>query len=148
MASRRDSGLEIVPGLTIPAEELSFTAVRSGGPGGQNVNKVATKVLLSIDLAASPSFSEAQRARLLDRLGPRLTKTGLLRVQASQHREQSRNLEVARERLAALLAAALARPRVRRPTRPTRASERRRLDAKRRRSETKRGRGQRPGDES
>lgn len=145
MARRRDPALEILPGLSLPPEELSFTAARSGGPGGQNVNKVASKVLLSFDVSASPSLSEAQRARILERLAPRITKDGLLRVQASNHREQARNLEDARERLRALLAAALERPRSRRPTRPTRGSRERRLGAKRRRSEVKRQRGQRPG---
>ena len=145
MARRRDTALEILPGLSLPPEELSFTAARSGGPGGQNVNKVASKVLLSFDVGASPSLSEAQRARILDRLAPRITRDGLLRVHASNHREQARNLEDARERLRALLAAALERPRSRRPTRPTRGSRERRLGAKRRRSEVKRQRGQQPG---
>lgn len=147
MARQRDRGLEVAPGLTIPADELSFAAARSGGPGGQNVNKVASKVLLSFDIAHSPCLSEAQRSRLLERLAARITKDGLLRVQASSHREQARNLEEARDRLGSLLAAALERPRARRATRPTRASKERRLGAKRRRSETKRGRREGPGSE-
>ena len=148
MGRGRDEGLEVAPGLRVPAEELRFTAARAGGPGGQNVNKVASKVQLAFDVAKSPSLSEAQRARLLEALAPRLTKEGVLRVQASQHREQGRNLEDARRRLAALLSAALERPRTRRATRPTRASNRRRLDAKRRRSETKRERGGGRGDDA
>lgn len=148
MGSGREEGLEIAPGLCLPPDELTFTATRSGGPGGQNVNKVASRIQLAFDVASSPSLSEAQRARLLERLAPRLTKEGVLRVDASQHREQSRNLEEARQRLRALLRAALERPRKRRPTRPTRASKERRLDAKRRRSQTKQERGRRPAGDS
>jgi len=148
MASHRDRPLEVTPRLHLPADELAFTAVRAGGPGGQNVNKVASKVQLTFDVASSPSLSDFQRARLLERLGHRLTRSGLLRVQASGHREQARNLEEARHRLAGLLAAALEVPRARRATRPTRASRERRLQEKRRRGETKRARGRRPQGDS
>lgn len=129
----------------IPPEELTVSFARSGGPGGQNVNKVATKVILRFDLEGSTSVGEARRARLRGKLAPRLTTGGVLVLHASRYRERGRNLEDARERLCALLSEALQVQRVRRPTRPTRASKIRRVDAKRRKGARKRER--RSGDE-
>ncbi len=127
--------------LVLPPEELSVAFARSGGPGGQNVNKVATKVVLRFSIEASASLGETRRARLLGRLASRLTGSGELLVQASRYRERGRNLADARERLAAILREALQVQRPRRATRPTAGSKRRRLEAKRRRGELKRRRG-------
>jgi len=138
--------LELRTGLVIPAGELHVEAVRSGGPGGQNVNKVASKVVLRFAPLASRAFDAVQRARLAERLTGRLSAAGEVVVHASSHRERLRNLEDARARLAQLLLAALARPRRRVATKPTRGSQRRRLEGKRRRSDVKRGRGGRDGD--
>jgi ribosome-associated protein len=133
--------LEIRPGLVLPADELHVEAVRSGGPGGQNVNKVASKIVLRFSPGGSRALDDNQKQRIATRLAARLTAAGEVVVHASRHREQRRNLEDARGRLAELLAAALARPRRRVATKPTQGSKRRRLDSKRRRSDTKRGRG-------
>jgi ribosome-associated protein len=126
--------------LVIPPDELHASFARSGGPGGQNVNKVESKVVLRYDVRSSRVLGDARRERILDRLGSRLTGAGEIVIQASRHRERERNLEDARERLAALLADALRERAVRRPTRPTGGSRRRRLEAKKRRGEVKRGR--------
>jgi ribosome-associated protein len=123
--------------LVLPAEELTVSFARSGGPGGQNVNKVASKAVLRFNLRTSKALGEIRRTRLLERLGPRLTQQGEIVVHASRFREQSRNLEDARERLAELLRGALAVPKARKPTRPTRGSQRRRLESKRRKSQRK-----------
>jgi ribosome-associated protein len=130
-------GLEIRPGLVLPWSEVVVEPLRGGGPGGQNVNKVSTGVLLRFDVASSPTLSASDKARIADRLASRLTKDGVLLLKALEHREHSRNLAAAHERLAALLAAALERPAVRHRTRPTRSSRRRRLEAKRRTGDRK-----------
>ena len=140
MGAQGGAGLAVLPGLVIPEGELQVEAAHSGGPGGQNVNKVATKVVLRFDLLGSRTLSEVQRARLRERLGPRLTRSGEIVLHASRFRERPRNLEDARQRLAELLREALRTPRRRRATRPTRSSVRRRLEHKRRRGETKRRR--------
>jgi ribosome-associated protein len=126
--------------LCIPAGELEVDAVRSGGPGGQNVNKVASQIQLRFSVRTSRSLSDAERALLERRLAHRLTKAGELLVRSSRYRERSRNLADARARLADLLGAALAPRRVRRPTKPTRGAKESRLRAKRRRAEHKRAR--------
>ena len=136
----RGADLRIGPGLEIPAEELGFETTRSGGPGGQNVNKLETRVTLRFDVRGSRSLTEEQRANLLERLAGRINRAGELVVHASRFRSQARNLEDARERTAALIRAALAPRRRRRRTRPTRASKERRLADKRRRGERKRDR--------
>jgi ribosome-associated protein len=135
--------LEITPTLQIPDAELTESFVRSSGPGGQNVNKVASAVELRFDVANSPSLPEALRARVLARRDRRLTADGVLVIQASRLRDQARNREDARERLAEILRAALHVPKKRVATRPTRASKERRLDAKRVRSTNKQQRSTR-----
>jgi len=141
-------GEDLVAGeLRIPAGELEVEAVRSGGPGGQNVNKVASQVLLRFSVTGSQSLSEAQRALVVRHLGHRLTGDGDLLLRSSRFRERKRNLEDARERLARLLEAALRPRKARRSTKPTRGSRERRLKGKRRRGELKRDRRERPGPE-
>ena len=132
--------LEISPTLAIPDDELVERFVRSSGPGGQNVNKVATAVELRFDIAQSPSLPEPVRARLLARRDRRLTDEGVLVINAQRFRTQERNREDAKERLAAFVAAGLVAPKPRIATRPSRASKERRLGAKRERGTIKRGR--------
>ena len=136
------TALEITPTLSIPDNELVERFVRASGAGGQNVNKVATAVELRFDIAASPSLPEPLRARLLARRDRRVTDEGVLVIDAQRFRTQDRNRQDARERLAALIAAALVVPKKRIATKPSRAAKARRLDAKRGRSEVKRGRSQ------
>ena len=120
--------------LAIPLREIELRASRSSGPGGQHANVTASRVEAVFDVAGSPSLSEAQRRRVMARVGPRITAV------AQDARSQARNRELALERLRARLAAALAVQRPRRATRPTRAARARRLEAKRRRGQTKRER--------
>ena len=129
--------MEIAPGITLDESELLFEFVRASGPGGQNVNKVATAVQLRFDVAGSPSLPDAVRERLLVLAKNRITKDGVLVIRASRHRTQERNREDAVERLAGLIKEAATVPRKRRPTAPTAASREKRLDEKRRRSATK-----------
>ncbi|KRA42728.1 alternative ribosome rescue aminoacyl-tRNA hydrolase ArfB [Pseudoxanthomonas sp. Root630] len=136
------TALEITPTLSIPDDELVERFVRASGAGGQNVNKVATAVELRFDVAASPSLPDALRERLLAKRDRRLTDEGVLVIDAQRFRTQDRNRQDARERLAALIAAALVVPKKRIATKPSRAAKARRLDAKRERSQVKRGRSQ------
>jgi ribosome-associated protein len=131
-------GIRITPEVAIPVAELEFRASRASGPGGQGVNTTDSRVELRFDLASSPSLTPEAKERALRRLGPRLDSHGVLRVVAQAQRSQLANRRAAMERFAELLAAALATPRARRPTRPTRASTARRVESKRRRSATKR----------
>lgn len=132
------AGLVVGPTLTIPAAELAWRFSRSSGPGGQGVNTTDSRVELSWNVRASAVLTDTQRSRLLARLGGRLVD-GVVTVTASEHRSQLRNRDAARARLTALVADALRPPaRRRRPTRPTRGSQQRRLDAKRRRGDVKR----------
>ncbi|WP_018220777.1 MULTISPECIES: alternative ribosome rescue aminoacyl-tRNA hydrolase ArfB [Salinispora] len=135
-----DSGLRVHDRWVVPEAELRERFSRSSGPGGQGVNTTDSRVELSFDLAASPGLPEPLRARALDRLAGRLVN-GVLTVTASEHRAQLANREAARERMAALLRAAIAPPpKRRRPTRPSRAAKERRLAEKKRRSQRKRDR--------
>ncbi len=129
--------LPVTERLIIPGRELRVSFARSGGPGGQNVNKVETKVELRWRPAESSALSEEDREWLLERLARRLTADGDLIVSSSRTRDQIRNREDARRRLAAIVAQALERPKQRRPTRPTREARLRRLEEKRRRSQLK-----------
>ncbi|MEX5721400.1 alternative ribosome rescue aminoacyl-tRNA hydrolase ArfB [Geodermatophilus maliterrae] len=133
--------LPVTGSLVVPATALAWRFSRSSGPGGQGVNTADSRVELSVPPLALPGLTDAQRARLAERLGSRLVD-GVLTVAASEHRQQLRNRQAARERLAAVLRAALAPPApARRRTKPTRGSQERRIAAKKRRGELKRRRG-------
>ena len=133
--------VEINEQFTIPDDELSFEFSRSSGPGGQNVNKVSTKVTLLFDVAGSPSLTDGQRSRIMSRLGTRITKSGLLRVTSQRHRSQRSNREAAVEKFSELVREALRRRRPRRRTQVPRAAMERRIQKKKRRGELKRRRG-------
>lgn len=135
--------IEIDGGLSIPESELSFSASRAGGPGGQHVNKVSTAVILRFDVDGSESLDDTQRRRLRARLATRITKDGILVMRCRRHRSQAANRAELVERFAKVVADALRPRRVRRKTKPTRQSKERRLAAKRRRAEIKRGRSER-----
>ena len=126
--------LHIRSGLALPLSEIDLRTSRSSGPGGQHANVTASRVEASFDVAASPTLSDEQRARICSRLGPRVTAS------AQDTRSQHRNRELALERLASRLAHALEVRRGRTKTRPTRASQQRRVDTKKRRGEVKRAR--------
>jgi ribosome-associated protein len=126
--------LRIDERLSLPLGEIELRTSRSSGPGGQHANVTASRVEAVFDVEASPTLEDAQRARLLERLGPVITAV------AQDARGQARNRELALERLAGKIAGGLRVQRKRRPTRPSRASRRRRLEQKRRTGERKRGR--------
>lgn len=130
-------------GLTVPEAELMEQFSRSSGPGGQGVNTADSRVQLSLDLGTTSALTDVQRARVLERLAERMSGT-VLTIDASEHRSQVRNRKAARQRLAGLLRDAVVPPLTRRATKPTRGSQRRRLEGKRQRSEVKRHR-RRPG---
>ena len=127
--------LHVRPGIDIPLEEIEVRATRSSGPGGQHANVTASRIEVSFDVGASAALTEAQKRRVMARCGQ------VIRAVAQDTRSQRRNRELALERLAARLDRALAVQRQRKATRPTRAAKERRLQQKRRRSETKRLRG-------
>ena len=130
--------------IELDEREIQEDFVRASGPGGQNVNKVSTAVQLRFDVAHSPSLPDPVRARLIKLAGRRLTLDGVLIIEAERYRSQRRNRDDALERLLALIREACEVETPRRPTRPTLASKKRRLDSKQRRGETKKLRGLKP----
>jgi ribosome-associated protein len=133
-----DDPMVVTRSVSVPLSEIELRVSRSSGPGGQHANVTASRVEAIFDVENSPSLGEEQRRRVMARVGPRLTAI------AQDTRSQARNRELALERLRSRLAASLAVPRTRRPTKPTKASRTQRLDSKRRRSDVKRAR-RRPG---
>jgi ribosome-associated protein len=133
--------IDVAGGVRVPAAALTVRAVRSSGPGGQNVNKVASKIELRVDLGRIEGLDEAARARLAAATARRRDAEGRLLVTSQRTRDQGRNLEDARETVRRLVAAALVAPRRRRGTRPSAASRERRLERKRRAGAKKRLRG-------
>ena len=129
--------IRITPSIGIGEDELEEHFIRASGPGGQNVNKLASAVQLRFDVRGSPSLSDDVRARLERLAGRRLTREGVLVINAQRHRTQERNREDARERLFDLIRRAAVAPRVRRPTKPTPGARERRLDSKKRRAAIK-----------
>lgn len=123
--------------IQVPEDELEYRFVLASGPGGQNVNKVATAVQLRFDAARSPSLAEPARARLRELAGNRMTKDGVLVITAKRYRTQERNRQDARERLMDLLRRAARPPKTRRKTRPPKAARERRLQDKRALSQKK-----------
>jgi ribosome-associated protein len=138
--------IRVSPSVIVPAEAMTVTAVRASGPGGQNVNKVSSRVEVRVELGRVDGLSDAARERLRALAGRRLLDGGVLLVSSQRTRDQHRNLDDARQRIAELLAAALPEPKRRRPTRPTRSSGEKRLQAKKLRAATKRIRGSRGED--
>jgi ribosome-associated protein len=136
-----DNLLAITPDLSLPLSELEYRASRSSGPGGQHVNTSSTRIEVWWDVAGSATLAPEQRARLLQRLSSRLDSAGRLRLVSGASRSQLRNREAVTERLRAVVAAALAIPKKRKPTKPSRAAKEARLEAKRRRAAIKRRRG-------
>ena len=132
--------MQIADGITLHEHELDERFVRASGPGGQNVNKVATAVELRFDVGASSLPAEV-KARLTALAGSRMTTDGVLLLDSREYRTQGQNREAARARLVALIQQAAIRPRARRPTKPGRAAKERRLTAKKRRADVKGARG-------
>ncbi|HKD30134.1 MAG TPA: alternative ribosome rescue aminoacyl-tRNA hydrolase ArfB [Xanthobacteraceae bacterium] len=133
--------------ITIDDNEIAESFIRASGPGGQNVNKLATAVQLRFDIRRSPSLPDEVRARLERLAGRRLTRDGVLVITAQRYRTQERNREDALTRLIELIRAAAVRPTPRRPTRPTLGSKVRRLEGKRRRGGIKASRSAKPAEE-
>ncbi len=132
--------LKVSDRVSIPEEELTFTASRSGGPGGQHVNKVSTRITLRFDVAGSPSLSPEDKELIMNRLGSRVGKDGVIRVVCGQTRSQWANRETAVERFVELLREALKEVAVRRKTRVSRTAKLRRIEAKKHRGILKRRR--------
>lgn len=129
--------IEVAPGVEIPESELRFVASRSGGPGGQNVNKVSSRITLLFHVASSGALDDAQKEKIATRLASRINRDGILQVSSQRHREQGMNRAAAIERFADLLRDALTDAPPRRPTRVPRTARRKRLEAKRKRAEIK-----------
>ena len=127
----------VIGRIVVPESDLSWVAVRASGPGGQNVNKVSSKIELRFTLDATTVLAPEVKQRLRGLARSRIDKEGVLRVVSQATRDQGRNLEDARRKLAELITQALTVPKARRATRPTRSSKRRRLDEKRRDGEKK-----------
>jgi len=136
--------IRVTADISIDEREIEESFVRASGPGGQNVNKLATAVQLRFDVRASPSLPAEVRVRLERLAGTRLTRDGVLVISAQRHRTQARNREDALERLVGLIRRAAVAPRPRRPTRPTAASRERRIEVKKRRAAVKRLRRAKP----
>ena len=133
--------VRVTRGINIDERELKLSFVRASGPGGQNVNKVATAVQLRFDVTRSPSLTQDLRERLIRIAGKRISTDGILVIDARRFRTQERNRQDALERLVALLRKAAQKPKLRRKTKPTLASKKRRLETKRRRGQVKGMRG-------
>lgn len=136
--------IQVTRTIRLSEDELQVSFVRASGPGGQNVNKVATAVQLRFDAAGSPSLSAEVRERLLRLAGRRATDDGVIIIDARRHRTQERNRQDAVDRLVELIRRAAVRPKSRRATKPTRAARERRLDRKRKRAAVKRSRARKP----
>ncbi|HKR08372.1 MAG TPA: alternative ribosome rescue aminoacyl-tRNA hydrolase ArfB [Gemmatimonadaceae bacterium] len=146
MASNLDNSLYVDESLSIPRDELDVRVSRSSGAGGQHVNKTSSRVEIFWNIDNSRALAEDQRARLREKLSSRLTTDGSIRVVASDTRSQTRNRELAEQRLAELVARSLIIPRKRKPTKPSKAVKAARLESKRRHSSKKRERGERSFD--
>jgi ribosome-associated protein len=139
--------IDVTAGVSVPASAIRMSVARSSGPGGQNVNKVASKVELRVDPQAIAGLKEGARARLAALVRKRIDAEGWILVTSQRTRDQHRNLEDAREKIRELIGAALVEPRKRRKTRPTKASQDRRIQAKKQRARQKQARGRSGADD-
>lgn len=137
MQDSSESILYISDALQIPYGEFDLAFIRSGGPGGQHVNKTSTQVELRFDLAHSPSISDADRAWLMKRLSTKIDSEGVLIIRAQEHRSQMQNRKAAIARLGDMLSEAIRRPKPRKKSRPSKGAIERRLESKKKASETK-----------
>jgi ribosome-associated protein len=135
------ASLEVRGGLRVPLSEVKVRFSRSSGPGGQNVNKTSTRVELRFNVLRSAALSDAEKERITSTLAARIDGAGWLRIVEQRSRSQTRNRELALQKLRDLLRSGLRKPRSRVPTRPSRAAQEKRIQAKKRKSETKRWRG-------
>ncbi len=136
-----EESIVINPRVRIPYTELQFQFARASGPGGQHVNRTESAVELSFDLAHTPWLTETERTRAISKLGSYVDGAGVVHVVSQSERSQLRNRELAISRFAELLRQALTVPKKRRPTKPSKASQEKRMDGKRKAGQTKRGRG-------